>query len=359
MQYLKEKQYYIDLYDLHTIEECLDWYFRIKNGLEEKRGELKDMTPEAFDKDVHKMASYTTNVIKIQRYKRKAETVEGWMSRDKKVQEKFDNAVPPVEIFCKECFSRTKVASKDLLDSLDENSQVMFMLECIKCKKRQTLYEDGTEWVYEPPKCPDCKSPLDHDYKRTKNVLTTIYSCPKCFYKKEDIHDFKKSDEKWKKKEDRDKKLLEEYRKTFCLDDEEGKKAVLNLDSIMRFVDEMKEKEKKDNNPVYQKARQLNTLKIGQLKELLEKAIEKEGYQDLAFAKPEMGQYIIIDFTVNDMEENREEYKSQNVLKKLIKLALENTNWRLMSEGLHYRLGILSGRLKAYEKEEDLVKLVG
>lgn len=49
MQYLKDEQYYIDLYDLHTIEECLDWYFRIKNGLEEKRSEIKDMPPEVFD----------------------------------------------------------------------------------------------------------------------------------------------------------------------------------------------------------------------------------------------------------------------------------------------------------------------
>jgi len=29
-----------------------------------------------------------------------------------------------------------------------------------------------------------------------------------------------------------------------------------------------------------------------------------------------------------------------------------------MSEGIRYRLGFLSGRLRGYEKEEDLVKLV-
>ena len=28
-----------------------------------------------------------------------------------------------------------------------------------------------------------------------------------------------------------------------------------------------------------------------------------------------------------------------------------------MSEGINYRLGILTGRLKAYEKEEDLLKI--
>ena len=38
--------------------------------------------------------------------------------------------------------------------------------------------------------------------------------------------------------------------------------------------------------------------------------------------------------------------------------ALMSTNWRLMSDGVAYRLGILTGRLRGYEREEDLLKLV-
>lgn len=360
MQYLKDINYYIDQYDLHTIEECLEWYFSIKGGFEKHRQDkdFEKYSQKKFDHEVLKVTSYSTNVIKIQRYRRKADTIREWMDRDRKIQEKYDSAKPPEEIYCTECFSATKVTSKDLLGSYGEDSKVMFMLACVKCNKRQTLYEDGTEWHYDPPKCPRCSSPLNHDTKHSQETLTTIYTCPNCKHKETDVHDFKKSDEKWKKKEERDRKLLAEYRKDFCLDDVEGPKAVQNLDGIMRFVDEMKEKEKKDKDPVYQKARQLKTLKIGQLKELLEKTIEKEGYLDLAFAKPDMGQYVIIDFSVNDMKEERKEYDSQNTLKKLIKQVLEGTNWRLMSEGIHFRLGILTGRLKAYEREEDLVGLV-
>ena len=29
-----------------------------------------------------------------------------------------------------------------------------------------------------------------------------------------------------------------------------------------------------------------------------------------------------------------------------------------MSEGIHYRLGFLNGRVREYEREEDLIKLV-
>ena len=56
-----------------------------------------------------------------------------------------------------------------------------------------------------------------------------------------------------------------------------------------------------------------------------------------------------------------DEAKTQNSiqdLKRLLKKTLEDTNWRLMSEGITYRLGMLEGRLRAYEKEEDLVKLI-
>lgn len=358
MLYLKEDQYYIDLYDLHTIEECLDMYFSLKEGMEKERGKIKSLNPDDFDKEVHKGVSYTVNVIKIQRYRHKADKIREWMDRDRKIQEKYDKATPPDDIYCTECFSATKVTSKDLLGSYEEKDKVMFMLACVKCNKRQALYEDGTEWIYTSPKCPKCNSPLNHDSKYTKNVLTTIYTCPKCSYKKEDVHDFKKSEEKWAKKEARDKKLLSEYRKDFCLDDEEGPMAVLNLDNIVRFVDEMKKNEVKEKDPDYQKAKQLKSLKIGQLKELLEETLGKEGYQDLKFDKPEMGQFVIIDFSVNDMKENRGDYDSKKILKKLIEGILDDTNWRLMSDGVSYRLGILTGRLKAHEREEDLMKLV-
>ncbi len=360
MQYLKQEQLYIDRYDLHTIEECLKWYWDIKGGFEKHRNDkdFEKYTKKKFDTEVHKVTSYTVNVIKIQRYRHKAETLKEWMDRDRQMQDKFDNAIPPDDIYCKECTLPTKVTSKDLMNSYEENAQVLFMFECVKCKKKQALYEDGTEWHYEEPKCPECKSPMTSKSKDTKEVLTTYYSCSNCSYKKKDIYDFKKSRKEREAREARDEKLLTEYRKGFCLDEVEGPRAVLNLDNIVRFVDEMKEKEKKEKNPIFQKSKQLKKLKVVQLKELLEKSIEKDGYKDLQFGKPEMGQFVIIDFTVNDTKDERQEYDSENTLKKLIKSRLEDTTWRLMSEGIHYRLGILSGRLKAYEREEDLMKLI-
>lgn len=37
MRYLNDEQHYIDRYDLHTIEECLDVYWAIKNKATEDK----------------------------------------------------------------------------------------------------------------------------------------------------------------------------------------------------------------------------------------------------------------------------------------------------------------------------------
>jgi hypothetical protein len=53
-----------------------------------------------------------------------------------------------------------------------------------------------------------------------------------------------------------------------------------------------------------------------------------------------------------------DEYNSKQKLKKLIQSSLESTTWRLMSDGISYRLELLSGRIRVYEDEKDLVKLI-
>jgi hypothetical protein len=359
-RYLQDDQHYIDLYDIYTIEKCLDQYRNIHDSLEEKRNaeEYKKFSKEEFDKEISKIASCTINFIKASRYRHKKETIQKWMDRDRKEQEKFDNARTPHGVLCKECFSETEIIFKDLHYLYEENSRVLFMFECLKCKKRQALYEDGIEWHRKTPKCPECNSPLNGKSNDVKNVLTTIYSCPNCSYKKEDVDDFNELKKEREAREARENKLLTEHGKEFCLDDKTGEEILRFYEHISKFVNELKEREKKDKDPLIQKVRKLKKLTVVQLGKLIEDTIEKDGYKDLKFEKPEMGQFVIIDFSVNETKDDRQENASANTLKKLIKGILEDTNWRLMSEGVHYRLGILTGRLKAYEREEDLMKII-
>ena len=85
--------------------------------------------------------------------------------------------------------------------------------------------------------------------------------------------------------------------------------------------------------------------------------LRKEKYINLLFGKPEIERFVVIPFTLEDSNNKREEHDSRNKCRRIITLALEKTNWRLMSEGINYRLGYLTGKLKGYESEDDIAKL--
>ena len=70
-----------------------------------------------------------------------------------------------------------------------------------------------------------------------------------------------------------------------------------------------------------------------------------------------MGRYVTVPFVVQDGKADRVEYDSKTQLKKLINIALDKTNWRLMSDGVSYRVGYLSGKLRCHETEEDLIEI--
>lgn len=358
MQYLQNKQYYIDSYDIHTIEECLKYYWAIKDGFEKKRlsKEFKKYTKEEFNNQVHKAASYTVNAVKGERYRHKAETISKWTESDRQMQEKYDNTIPSV-VHCTECFSETTIFSKTLHDAYGKNARMLFMYECTKCKKRQALFEDGTKWNYQPPMCPKCNTPLKSKSTYKNEVDTTVNTCPKCKYTQKEIYDFKKSRIEREQKEARDKKLLIDYRNDFCYSDKDGQEAVQSLDNLVRAVDDWKEREKKVADPVYQKAMKLKKLTIIEVEKLITKAAEKEKYVKLMLDKLEIGKQVIVGFTIQDEDPKRREYDSKNILQKLIKKALEKTNWRLTSEGVNYRLGYLTGRLKGLENEDDLIDI--
>lgn len=102
----------------------------------------------------------------------------------------------------------------------------------------------------------------------------------------------------------------------------------------------------------------MKKLTIVEFEKLISGAIEKEKYIKLMLEKPEIDRFVIVPFTAQDADSSRKENASVCKLNRVIKKTLEGTNWRLMSEGVHYRLGYLSGRLKGYEQEEDLLQLV-
>jgi len=368
MDYLKDEQHYIDRYDLHTIEEGLSIIkmFRevYRKSLTSK--ELTHLSKEEKLRSANLMLGQHLFVLKGKRFQDKQETIQKWMEEDKLKQDKQDYTPVPEGIHCPLCNASMSFNSTKHLDYTydDPTLRMMFLFKCSKCEKQQWVYDDGEIRVSKPDLCPKCKKEINIKATRKGKVITWKYKCKSCGYTKIEIDDLTKHDEehkKWqeeqKKKEDENKKLLEKYRAEFCLSDKEGKEHVETLEA-MEVANEVHEEEKqKYDSSAYRTAVQLKQLNIHELEKLLTEATEKEKYVKLTLEKPEMGQQVTIPFSVLDAVSTRKQNLSEDTLKKLIKDTLEKTNWRLINDDVSYRLGYLSGRLKGYEREEDLVKL--
>lgn len=127
-------------------------------------------------------------------------------------------------------------------------------------------------------------------------------------------------------------------------------------EQLSRLVKSWEERDK--NKEPYDRLAKIKKLPIAGLFKLLSSILEKEGYIKLDFSKPEMGRGVIVQFTVQDDKSDREEYDSKTHLKMILQKGLESTNWQLMSDSISYHLGVLTGRLRGFELEEDLIKLI-
>jgi DNA-directed RNA polymerase subunit M/transcription elongation factor TFIIS len=261
--------------------------------------------------------------LKGERYRHKKETIRDWMDKDRQMQEKYDHTPPPQNVQCQTCNSPTTITHKDLNLSYEPDSRMTFIFACVKCDKRQVLYEDGTEWKYNPPKCPKCKHPLKTDLKIKGDITTFTTKCAKCGYKNKDVDDHVKFRREQGAKEKGDKELLEKYRNDFCLSDKDGREY-LEYTDVIEYATEVKNEEiSKYDNSVYLRSIRLKKLSIVELEKLLSGKLEKENYIKFSFDKPEMGQFVIVPFSAQDANTSRKGYDSTNKLQKLIKTTLE------------------------------------
>lgn len=370
MQYLHDEQSYIDRYDLHTVEECLDTVKMFQKIYQKSltSEDLKDLSEEEKLRNVNLMLGRQLFVIKGKRYEKKQETIQKWIEDDKLKHDKQDLTLAPEGVVCPLCDGSMSFNSlKHLEYSYDSPIlRMMFLFKCNKCEKQQWVYDDGEIRVSKPDLCPKCKKELDVTGSRKEKVITTLYKCKHCDYSKKDVLDLAKSDQehkKWeeeqKKKEEENKKLLEKYRAEFCLSDKDGKEHVETFEAMEVANVVHDEEMQKYDDPVYERVSKLKKTTIADLEKLLIEPLEKAKYTKLSFEKPEIGQYVIVPFTLQNNDSLRRDRVSVSELEKLIKDAVEDTNWRLLSNSVIYRLGYLEGRLKGYEREEDMLKLAG
>lgn len=337
-KYLKDKQYYIDLYDKFTVNECR----RIE--LERAKIDKNDSKNVPWKRLVYDVKLYFTQG---ERYLEKQKAIERWLQVDKTKDERFENAELYLNVNCLNCKSPMEFEDKHFRGLNDEH--ILFIYQCKNCGKRRGFLEDESEYIPETPKCPKCKNELNETIKKGKKEITFISSCKHCDYR-----------DSWDTK-DRIKKPevnhnFSKDRQKYCLSEKEGKEYIdskFQLESVSNLVDDFKEKV--ENKELYDQLASLEKLTVARMQNLLTKELKKCSYIELTFSKPKMDKYVIVDFTVQDNRSDRSEYDSEMELKKTINKALHNTNWRLMTNGPFYRLGILSGQLKGLENEKDLL----
>ena len=96
MDYLKDSQYYTDLYDLLTIKACLRiidyWRKAYKDSSKDKK--LKKVSKEEREKGFRIILNQELYGTQGEKYRRKKETIQKWIEEDRLKQEKYDSTPP-------------------------------------------------------------------------------------------------------------------------------------------------------------------------------------------------------------------------------------------------------------------------
>jgi hypothetical protein len=347
--HLQEKHCYEDRYDRLTVEDCLrsERFFLEPHVKCETEAEARAVV------GVNQCAWEIKKIfLTLDWYKKKEETINEWMQADKERDDMLETANAPRNITCSKCHERTSEESRTTWERGDKE-EVLFFMKCSEGHlPMKGVFADGVELKIKDRSCPECSGVIEAErLPSMENVIKTKYSCSNCNYA--DIDSFSLST---KKKEDDTE--YNKNRARFCLAGQELKdaqEAVMRMENMKRLVDSWKHRE--EHKEQYDAADKLQKLTIPQVKELMLKAIESAQYQNPSFEKPKIERFVSMEFSLEELKTDNPLASTSN-LQKLIKQTLKGTNWRLMSDGVSYRLGLMSGRLRAYESKEDLLKLV-
>jgi len=360
--HLKDRQYYEDLYDHHTVEDArrnIIYYDKFYSDFESKlpKDDTIDRPGNAILLNVFYMQVIGDELLA--RYESRDQYIHECMARDEAKDAQIANARLAEEPYCRHCNKQgLRITDKSLIhrkegSNYNDPEEVLFMLHCPHCDKTSAFWEDGTAWGVKPDLCPKCNTEMKHKTSRSKQAIIITYTCPSC------QHSYKDKMGMSEKKEEPDPDYDKDRIHYTLLDKEFRDKLFEIRRGLKQMADFGKEwKEREDNKNVYDAIKKLKKPKIAEITPLLQPTLEKAGYCELSLDKPVIGKDVFVGFNCLDTKSGRDDYDSKKILEKLIKKNLENTNWRLMSEGISYRLGYLNGRLRAYEREEDLKQLV-
>ncbi len=360
-RYLKDASYYQDLYDRFTVEKCRRSEATIIEACNKlKQNDLSKVDPEIEDPEfeLRKVFSlhywFATEWVAGERWEERQATIDEWMEQDRARDNEVESAQLKKSSPCKHCRSHNlQLISKDLVPRPERKEEVVFLFDCLDCSKRTAVWHDGILWEKPKASCPVCSQVMEDSNKREDGRIITTYTCSSCEHGYQDVLDLKEEPEKVPDPDFEKDKVL------FCFDDKQGQEFLKAKQQTLQMASFMREmKERIDNKDLYENVANIQKPTVHEVERRLTKRTEAKGYAKFSLENPTDDRYSAAAFSVRDTEPDRDKYRSTKNLERLIKQELKDTNWQLMSEGVNYRLGVLTGRLRVYEIEEDLLKLV-
>ncbi len=346
-QHLKDRSHYEEMYDKFTVDWC--------RRFEEPRP-ISDEDKELSLSEIQWCHDLSTDFLLFQeagnRFLRREETIQGWLERDKRRDRMVERAQVPL-VRCPSCGKAMKCIYTDVRSDIDSDREWLeFFLCCKPCKQGKDVYENGSEVPRKPILCEKCNREVETDIKKKNGKRYYIETCKHCGHVEETLSTI---DERKKEPTQEEIDRYEHDKKRFCLSDQQGQRYKAWQEQTKRLGDE--DKVRQANAEFYDKLAEVKKLNIAGLEKLLKPALKKANYGDFHITMSPPAPQIILNFSVRDMEEKREDYDSRKTLEKTIEEILENKNWALTSEGVTYRLGMLDGRIRGYESKEDLEQL--
>lgn len=347
--YLKDESHYSRLYDESTVGRCR----RIEDHFKESISKYKSKTIGREQLAAEQLAARMLIYFESGgEYLEKERTIQEWMGKDKDRDKLLESVPEPKNATCSGCGGTLRITGKDFYHNSEEKPRILFFMDCAVCHKGTGIFDNGEEYKSKSAICPKCNWEMRHESKIARNIVKFGDNCTHCGFKTKDELDLTV-----RKTSKREEEEFERDRKRFCLSKEEGERFrsdQVAFNSIKYLTDQWEREDK--NKDLYDKVRKLKKLPISEIEKLLSTALARKGYTKLVLSPPDFQKQVVVGFTVQDSL-GRLEYDSRNDLRKLIGGTLEETNWRLMSEGITYRLGYLSGRIKGHEGEDQLLEI--
>lgn len=321
--YTKSDQYYEDAYDRATIEKMKELEKQIPKS---KKGNEFEVMKHRFIYDCYG----------ADRAYDRAEFIRSLKEADQHKDKLIANTPIPRNVLCKMCYSPMEYETL----SFSEDKLIFFFICPSGHLPKKAVYQDGSEHYIKPKGCSYCAGPVETTKKQTKIKLTLTDTCTLCG--KIDIVEFE-----FPRKMPA---IKEEDRLKYCTRFIGKGSLRQDMKLILDLEDALKKKEVKyDHSHVEQ-------INIVQLEKRLSEKLEKAQFVKFQFEKPKSGRWLTVEFSVQDFS-SRDERSSIKALKKTLSDLLFTTNWRLMSTDIYYRLGFLTGQIKGFSLEEDLIKI--